>query len=122
MAMGSEERLNILRERAAEYLDVSLVNIVREYPVMPIFIANGPGPYPTHREMHPAFFGCFDWHSCVELHWVAVRLLKQFPDQVPGDRARAVLAKLLTPENLAAEVRFFSNPSQRSIERPYGWG
>jgi hypothetical protein len=122
MAFGPEERLAILRKRAAEYVDVSLTNIVREYPVMPIFIATGPGPYPTHRETHPAFFGCFDWHSCVELHWVTVRLLKLFPGQVPGERARATLSELLTPENLTAEVRFFSNPSQRSIERPYGWG
>jgi hypothetical protein len=122
MTFGSEERLNILREQAAEYIDVSLANITREYPVMPIFIATGPGPYPTHRETHPAFYGCFDWHSCVELHWVTIRLLKLFPDQVAGDRARSTLSELLTSENIAAEVRFFSHPSQRSIERPYGWG
>ena len=79
MLFGREERLAILRERAEEYLAVALTNIVREYPVMPIFIANGPGPYPTHREAHPAFFGCFDWHSCVELNWVAVALLNHFP-------------------------------------------
>ncbi|HET8524424.1 MAG TPA: DUF2891 domain-containing protein, partial [Thermomicrobiales bacterium] len=29
---------------------------------------------------------------------------------------------LLTPEHIATEVAFFSDPNHRSIERPYGWG
>ena len=122
MAFGPEQRLAILRDRAADYVNVALTNIVREYPVNPLFIATGPGPYPTHREMHPAFYGCFDWHSCVELHWVTVRLLKLFPDDVPAEKARATLSELLTSENIAAEIRFFSDPNHRTIELPYGWG
>jgi hypothetical protein len=122
MTFGPEERRAILRDRAGEYVQVALTNIVREYPVMPLFIASGPGPYPTHREMHPAFFGCFDWHSCVEMHWVIVRLLKQFPDEIPVAVARESLAELLTADNIAAEIRYFSEPINGSFERPYGWG
>ena len=122
MAFGSEKRLDILRGRAAEYAEVALTNIVREFPVMPIFIATGPEPYPTHRDLHPAFFGCFDWHSCVEIHWVIVRLLKRFPDEIPSESARQSLSDLLTPDNIATEIRFFSDPKHHSIERPYGWG
>jgi len=122
MAFGPEQRLAILRDRAADYVNVALTNIVREFPVNPLFIATGPGPYPTPREMPPAFYGCFDWHSCVELHWVIVRLLKLFPDDVPAEKARATLSELLTSENIAAEIRFFSDPNHRTIELPYGWG
>ena len=122
MAFGPEQRLAILRDRAADYVNVALTNIVREFPVNPLFIATGPGPYLTHREMHPAFYGCIDWHSCVEMHWVTVRLLKLFPDEAPASKARATLSELLTPDNIAAEIRFFSDPNHRTIELPYGWG
>ncbi|MBA2246775.1 MAG: DUF2891 domain-containing protein [Chloroflexia bacterium] len=88
---------------------------------MPLFIATGPGPYPSHRELHPAFYGCFDWHSCVEMEWVVIRLLRLFPGDVPLDRARETLGGLLTPRNIATEIAFFNNPNHRSVERPYGW-
>ncbi|HEY7036821.1 MAG TPA: DUF2891 domain-containing protein [Thermomicrobiales bacterium] len=122
MTFDRDHRLALLRERAADYAQVALTNITREYPNMPYFIATGPGPYPTHRDYHPAFYGCFDWHSCVEMHWVLVRLLRLFPDAVPGDAARATLGDLLTAENIATEVRFFGDPNHRTLERPYGWG
>ena len=122
MAFGPEQRLAILRDRAADYVNVALTNIVREFPVNPLFIATGPGPYPTQPGNAPLLYGCFDWHSCVELHWVTVRLLKLFPDDVPAEKARATLSELLTSENIAAEIRFFSDPNHRTIELPYGWG
>ncbi len=122
MPLDQQKRASILRERAADYVNVVLENITREYPNMPYFVATGPGPYPTHREFHPAFYGCFDWHSCVEMHWAVVRLLRCFPNAVPGDEARSTLDELLTAENIAAEVRFFATPNHRALERPYGWG
>jgi hypothetical protein len=122
MPFDRNHRLATLRDLATGYVDVALTNIVREYPTMPFFIATGPGPYPSHRESHPAFYGCFDWHSCVEMHWVIVRLLRLFPDAVPGETARATLGELLTPENIAAEVAFYDDPNHRGLERPYGFG
>lgn len=122
MPFTQDHRTSILRDRAADYVGVALDGITREYPNMPYFIATGPGPYPTHRAFHPAFYGCFDWHSCVEMHWVVVRLLRRFPDAVPDGRARATLNELLTDENIMTEVAFFSDPNHRTLERPYGWG
>jgi hypothetical protein len=121
MVFDQSHRRSLLRERVDSYIGVSLVNITREYPNMPFFIATGPGPYPTHREFHPAFYGCFDWHSCVEMHWVIVRLLRLDAGTPLAGEARATLDDLLTPENIAAEARFFSDPNHRSLERPYGW-
>ena len=113
-------RLEILQAAAGDYVDVALANITREFPVMPQFIATGPGPYPSHRELHPAFYGCFDWHSCVEMEWVVIRLLRLFPG-VPSAQARGTLGGLLTPNNIATEMAFFNTPHHRSVERPYGW-
>src|SRR5687767_12808562 len=122
MAFDRAGRSAILRERAAEYVAVALANMRREYPHMPYFIATAAADYRTHREFHPAFYGCFDWHSCVEMHWVVARLLRRFPDVVPAAEARATLGVLLTEEHVAAEVRFFADPNHRTLERPYGWG
>jgi hypothetical protein len=118
----SEERGALLRNRAAGYVQLALNAITTEYPVMPHFVATGPESYRTHRVMHPAFYGCLDWHSCVEMTWEVVRLLRTFPDDVPAEHARATLNDMLTPAHIAAEVAFFSDPNHRFIERPYGWG
>ena len=122
MPFDQSHRLSLLGERAADYVRVALVNVVREYPHMPYFVATGPEDYRTHRAFHPAFYGCFDWHSCVEMHWAIVRLLRRFPDVGPGDEARATLGELLTEEHLAVEAAFFADANHRSLERPYGWG
>jgi hypothetical protein len=122
MPFDAQTRANILRERALGYMRIALENITREYPVMPYFIVTGPGPYPTHREFHPAFYGSFDWHSCVEMHWVIVRLLRMFPDEVPDNAARTTLNQHLTAENVAKEIEFYSDPNHRTLNRPYGWG
>lgn len=74
----------------------------------------------TPRGAHPAFYGCFDWHSAVEMHWALVVLLRAQPDDVPARDVRALLDTHLTPENIAAEVAYLAaNPGW---ERPYGWG
>jgi hypothetical protein len=116
------ERRALLESNATAYIDVALANIEREYPHMPLFIATGPESYRTHRELHPAFFGSFDWHSCVEMHWVVVRLLRRFPGREIETLARATLNALLTPDHLARETAFFTDPNHKTLERPYGWG
>lgn len=121
MSWNSSDRRLLLRQNAEAYLDVALDTAVREYPHFPLFIASTAESYRTHRQLHPAFFGSFDWHSCVEMHWVAIRLLQEFPDLPNAQRARAQLHELLTPENIGAEIAFFSDPVHKSLERPYGW-
>ncbi len=122
MSFDRTARLEMLRQSADDYVQMALRNITRQYPVMPYLVEYGPGPYPSHREAHPAFYGCLDWHSCVELQWVIVRLLRLFPESTPGQQARAMLNELLTEENIATERVFFDRPYHGGFERPYGWG
>lgn len=73
-------------------------------------------------EHHPAFYGCFDWHSAVHGHWSLVYLLKNFPDLAHKKQAIQMLNENLTPENIAKEVEYFSlNRESKSFERTYGW-
>lgn len=80
---------------------------------------DGPDDRPTPREVHPAFYGCYDWHSAVEMHWALVRLLRAVPDALPADEVRGVLDRHLTETALRAETTYFER--RPSFERPYGW-
>ncbi len=73
-------------------------------------------------ELHPAFYGCFDWHSSVHGHWVLVRLLKSYPDIANRTEIIDVLSKSFTLENMQDEAAYFSKYSVSStFERTYGW-
>lgn len=73
------------------------------------------------RQLHPSFYGCFDWHSSVHGHWMLVRLLKQFPQLPEAGKIREVLNTTITAENIRNEVKYFSLPLTASWERTYGW-
>ncbi|MEM8583123.1 MAG: DUF2891 domain-containing protein [Bacteroidota bacterium] len=71
--------------------------------------------------LHPAFYGCFDWHSAVHGHWSLVSLLSTYPDLARAEEAKALLSRRITAENIAAEVGYFEGPLNASYERTYGW-
>lgn len=73
------------------------------------------------REMHPAFYGCFDWHSSVHGHWMLVRLLKTGVDLPNELKIRKALSENLTPEAIQGELTYFSQAGRKSFERTYGW-
>jgi len=71
--------------------------------------------------MHPAFYGCFDWHSSVHGHWMLVKLLKTFPALKDWEMIRGKLAENISAENILAEVKYFKRGEEKSFERTYGW-
>ena len=73
------------------------------------------------REYHPAFYGCYDWHSSVHGHWMLVRLLKLFPAMPRAAEIRQKLEENLTAENIAGEQKIFAMKDNNSFERTYGW-
>lgn len=75
----------------------------------------------TPQELHPIFYGCFDWHSSVHGYWTIVNLLKKFPSLDHDDKIKNKLLNKFTPENIAKEVNYFSRPHEYSYERTYGW-
>lgn len=109
-----------LRRVAAAYADTILTAVQREYPNATQHVTRGPDDRPTPRELHPAFYGCFDWHSAVIMHWALVRLLRLVPGSLDSDRALTVLDAHLAPDNLAREADYFA--LRPGFERPYGWG
>ncbi|MFH9819326.1 DUF2891 domain-containing protein [Streptomyces sp. NPDC017230] len=107
---------------AAPFAGLALANITREYPNFPAHLITSPDERPAPRSLHPAFYGAYDWHSSVHMHWLLVRLLRRhggtpvLPDTGP---AVDVLDRHLTPGNLAVEAAYLRD--RPSFERPYGW-
>lgn len=91
-------------------------------PYKPGIVIDKPSDLKMPIEHHPAFYGCFDWHSAVHGHWSLIYLLKTFPDLDKRDQALAMLAENLTAENIQKEIAYFSlNKNSASFERTYGW-
>ena len=73
------------------------------------------------KELHPAFYGCFDWHSSVHGHWSMVSLLKQFPRLENNTAIKNKLLEHISKENILKEVNYFQGKYNKSYERTYGW-
>jgi hypothetical protein len=111
----------LLRAEAGSYARVALANIKREFPSTVYHTMKKPGDFPYRpRARTPAFYGSYDWHSSVEMHWLLVRLLRVAPGAVPGDEIRAALSAHFERVALAAEQEFITGPDGL-LERPYGW-
>ena len=107
-------------ERASRFAELALECMHREYPnKLGQVLKNETGLLPP-KTLHPAFFGCFDWHSSVHGHWMLVKLLKEFPELPLRQRIIEGLSQSLTPENIGGEVAYFEDASA-SWERTYGW-
>jgi hypothetical protein len=105
---------------ATRFARLALDCVHKEYPNKIAHVMQSDADAKPPRELTPAFYGCYDWHSSVHGHWLLVRLLKQFPDAPFAAEARAALAQSLTADNLRAEVEYLRGPGRASFERPYG--
>ncbi len=109
------------RDEAVRFAAMALTCATAEFPGKADHIADGPDDLPRPREAHPAFYGCFDWHSSVHGHWLLVRALKLYPDLPDARRVRDLLDVQLSTTAVAGELAYLAKPSRRSFERTYGW-
>lgn len=110
----------MLSSVAAKYAPAIIAATEREYPNGMHHTTTSATDTPTPRAAHPAFFGCYDWHSAVEMHWALAVLARRCPESVDLQAIYQCLDKHLTCETIAVEVDYLrANPSW---ERPYGWG
>src|SRR6266436_4992807 len=93
----------------------------QEYPNKLDHVMNGAQEVLSSRALHPAFYGCFDWHSSVHSHWMLVQLLRLFPTLPETVRIRRDVGGNLSAENILAEKTYLDQPNRQSFERMYGW-
>ncbi|BDC49092.1 hypothetical protein F183_A14080 [Bryobacterales bacterium F-183] len=110
-------------EVASRLAELPLHCIQQEYPNKTAHTIEGePDARLSPRQLHPSFYGCFDWHSSVHGHWMLVRLLKSVKGLAKEQEIRKVLATSFDPKSLAGEVRYFRDYKlSKTFERTYGW-
>ena len=103
---------------AQRFADLALACVAKEYPNKISHNLNSDADVAPPRQLTPAFFGCYDWHSSVHGHWLLVRLTRTFPDAPFAKPAREALRKSLTAENLKQEAAYLRGEGRASFERP----
>jgi hypothetical protein len=106
--------------QAARFARMALDCVHREYPNKIAHALNSDADVRPPRELTPAFYGCYDWHSSVHGHWLLVRSVRLFPSAPFAVAARRAVAQSLTPAHIAEEVKYLSTDGRSSFERPYG--
>ena len=97
---------------------IALGHVAKEYPHKLDHVMESDADALPPRELHPIFFGSFDWHSCVHGWWSLLTLHRLCPNSEIAKLADATF----TPQKVAAELTYLDRPSSRGFERPYGWG
>ena len=103
---------------ASRMARIALGHVTREFPNKLDHVMDGPGDARSPRDLHPIFFGSFDWHSCVHGWWTLLTLHRLYPSDAIAELANATF----TADKVAAELAYLDRPSSRGFERPYGWG
>ncbi len=106
---------------AGRFAEAALGHVTREYPHKLDHVMDGPEDVLSPRELHPIFFGSFDWHSCVHGYWTLLRVRRLFPDLPVCPRIEALADEMLAPEKVAGELDYLDRPYSGGFERPYGW-
>jgi hypothetical protein len=105
---------------AARFARLALACVHQEYPNKIAHVMNADADARPPRELTPAFYGCYDWHSSVHGHWLLARVARLLPGSPLAAEARRALARSLAAPNLEAEVRYLEGKGRVSFERPYG--
>jgi hypothetical protein len=107
--------------QASHFARLAMKCVGKEFPNKPEHVMNDKGDVQTPKELHPAFYGCYDWHSSVHGHWMLVRLLRLFPNLPEATDIHKALDANLTRENISVETAYLKRPNRQSFERTYGW-
>jgi hypothetical protein len=105
---------------AGRFAALALACVQKEYPNKIAHVLNSPADVKGPRELTPAFYGCYDWHSSVHGHWLLTRLVREFPMAAFASDAVGALKANLTPAHIASEVAYLNATGRETFERPYG--
>lgn len=106
---------------ATDFARIALGHVTREYPNNPDHALSGPDEAKTPSELHPIFYGSYDYHSCVHSYWMLAYLLRRFPDMEPATEIRTLFDQQFVAEKVAVECAYMNRKVARAFKRPYGW-
>ncbi len=120
-SLNAQDSSILSDQQVVTFAELALKGIPQEYPNKPSNVMQTADDVRSPKDMHPAFYGNFDWHSAVHGHWMLVRLLRLYPESSVAIRIRFTLNSQLTLANMQAEAEYFKPKHNRSFERMYGW-
>lgn len=106
---------------ASHMARIALGHVRQEYPHKLDHVLLGDEDTLPPRELHPIFYGSFDWHSCVHGWWTLLTLRRLFPEIEEAPRIAEFANDSFTREKIGAELAYLDRPLSRGFERPYGW-
>lgn len=113
--------LTLNEAQASHFAKLALRCVGQEFPNKPEHVLGNANDLKLPRALHPAFYGCYDWHSSVHGHWMLARLLRQFPNLPEASKIKTVLDSHLSPDVIKVELAYLDSEENRAFERPYGW-
>lgn len=114
-------QLRLTTEGAMHFAQLPLKCMQHEFPYKTGIVFPDTSLIRSPKTYHPAFYGCFDWHSSVHGHWMLIRLLKTFPEMPNAALIRKKLTENLSAENIRTELEIFRSKDNKGFERIYGW-
>jgi hypothetical protein len=116
--------MNEITPRHAAYAHAALENVRREFPNFLMHLASDADACANVRpaSLHPVFYGSYDWHSCVHMHWSLARLLNLHPNSTEAKAISTWFDRQFSSGRTAEEVGYFEKYGNSVWERPYGWG
>ena len=106
---------------AARFAEIALGHVRQEYPHKLDHVMDGPEDVLGPRELHPIFYGSFDWHSCVHGYWLLLRVRRLFPELPVCAAIEELADEMLTHAKVAGELDYLDRAYSGGFERPYGW-
>ncbi|MEO5567154.1 MAG: DUF2891 family protein, partial [Gemmatimonadaceae bacterium] len=85
---------------ASHFATIALAHVEREYPNKLDHVLNGPPDLRSPRELHPIFYGSFDWHSCVHGYWLLATVERRFRKSTSAARIRELFDRQVTEANV----------------------
>src|SRR5258705_6802526 len=62
-------KLTLTQPEASSFARLALKCVTKEFPNKPDHVINDAADLRSPKLQHPAFYGCYDWHSSVHGHW-----------------------------------------------------
>ncbi|MFL5637665.1 MAG: DUF2891 domain-containing protein [Gemmatimonadaceae bacterium] len=130
--------LSLTPELGATFARLALAHVTREYPNKLDHVLRRRADLKSPRELHPVFYGSFDWHSCVHGYWLLGTVVRLFAAREGGrrkgqagggrreavpevDKIEALFDEQFTAAKVKRELKYLQQPLRGTFERPYGW-
>ena len=121
MSITLSLELPLTEDAANRFAAIALGHLHREFPHKADHVYTDASDSYRPKDVHPVFYGSFDWHSCVHGYWTLARLWRLYPTLDLGPEIKALFDTQLVSEKVEVEVAYLERPTAQGFERPYGW-